>query len=276
MSYTYNEALNSTIENIARAVADISQNQSGTLTGPLTLQNGAKIDEAVDGEVTIDENLTVAKTFDATGATALASTLSVGDDVTLENGATISNTAAATLELTETNVKVSGAFETTGASTLGGDVTLENGEKIKNDVDGRVDVVGNSAVIAGTTGGLYVIKTSEATATLAGATTDIDVDVPAGVVLLGTQLRVDQLIESGDGATSWGALFKTGATQAITTGQAFTKNTKVNKFFDANAATAITSGVTKITINPDSNTFSGGVVRAIVYYQEFIAMGDAA
>jgi hypothetical protein len=276
MAYIFSKALGSLLENIARALADISQNQSGTMTGPITLQNGAKIDEAVDGEVTVDENLTVAKTFDATGATALASTLSVGDDITLENGAKVSNTAADTLEFTETNIKVSGTFETTGASTLGGDVTFENGEKIKNDVDGRMDVVGNSAVIAGTTGGLTIVKTSEATATLTGATTDIDVDVPAGVVLLGTQLRVDTEITSGDGATSWAALYKTGATQAITTAQAFTKNTKVNKFFDANAATAITSGVTKITINPDSNTFSGGVIRAIVYYQEFIAMGDAA
>lgn len=130
--------------------------------------------------------------------------------------------------------------------------------------------------VVSATGGGLVRLIAEATATMSGASTDIDVDVPANCRILGVQLRVDTLIASGDGAASWAAAYKTGATQAIATGQAFAKNTKVNKNFDTNADTDITTDVTKITITPNAGTFSAGVVRAIVYYEAFIALPDAA
>ena len=135
--------------------------------------------------------------------------------------------------------------------------------------------VGTSVVRDTTLLGGMKLQTSEATATLAGASTDIDVDVPLGAKLIGAQLRVDTLITSGDGAATWAAAYKTGATQAIGSGLAFAKQTKHNAFFDANADTPITSGVTKIAVTPNAGTFSGGVVQAIVYYEAFVALPDA-
>lgn len=123
-----------------------------------------------------------------------------------------------------------------------------------------------------TTEGGISRKISEATATLTGASTVIQVNIPTNSKLIGVTLRVDTLITSGDGATSWAAAWSGGATQAIATGQAFAQNTKVYTFFDANAATAIASGETDITITPNSNTFSGGVVRAWAVYEELPAV----
>ena len=225
----------------------------------LTFSNDETITNDVNGEVLVTGNIAATGSADIRGA----------GGIIMENDDTITNTVAGTIVVT-------GSLDVTvGLDVQGGDITLENDEIISNGTNGQIDAVGNFGVKPGTTGA-WVTKISETTATLSGATTDIDVDVPTGAVLIGTQLRVDTLIASGDGATSWEALYKTGATQAITTAQAFTKNTKVNTPFDANAATAITSNVTKITINPNSNTFSAGVIRAITYYQEFEAMNDAA
>ncbi len=100
-------------------------------------------------------------------------------------------------------------------------------------------------------------------------------DVPAGALLVGAQLRVDTLITSDDGAVSWSAAYITGATQSIAAAQAFAQNTKVNTWFDASGDSPITTNVTKIQITPNAGTFSAGVVRAIVYYYQFAAMADA-
>lgn len=127
------------------------------------------------------------------------------------------------------------------------------------------------------TGGGLARKVSEAvSAAMSGASVTIQVNIPAGAKLIGVQLRVDTVITSGDGATSWAAEWHDGSSmQAICTGQAFTANTKVNKMHDDNANTPITDAETDIVITPNSNTFSGGVIRAIAYYEEFEALGDA-
>lgn len=236
-------------------------------TGVLTLVNAATLDNATNGTLTITEPIiaiagdqTVTGSVDIAGAAGLI----------LSNDETITNAVNGTVLVTATTLATSGALDVTG-----GGITLQNDESISNSTNGQVDIVGNFGIIAGTSGGL-VLKAAEATATLSGATTDIDINIPASVVIVGCQLRVDTAVTSGDGATSWGAVYKTGATATIATGQAFTKNTKVNTFFDANGATAITSNITDITIAPNANTFSGGVIRAIVYYYQFAAMADAA
>lgn len=125
------------------------------------------------------------------------------------------------------------------------------------------------------TGGGYTRTISEATVTLSGASGSIAVNIPVGARLLGVQLRVDTLITSGDGGTTWTAAYAGGATQAITSGQAFTKNTKANIMFDNFAATPIVAGsVATITITPNSGTFSGGAVRAVAYYENFVALSN--
>jgi len=89
-------------------------------------------------------------------------------------------------------------------------------------------------------------------------------------------LRVDTALTSSDGGVAWTAAYLTGATQQIGTGLAFAQNTKHNQMFDANAATDITSGEVDIQVTCDAaKTFiAGGVVRAIVYYENFTTMAN--
>lgn len=129
----------------------------------------------------------------------------------------------------------------------------------------------------GTTGGFHS-DAVEATVNITAAhTCTIQANIPSGAKILGCQLRVDTALAAGE---TWNAQYVTGATQVICTAQAVAQNTKVNKFFDENAATAITSAETDITIqrssNPGVDVFTAqGTIRAIVYYQGFTAMGNA-
>lgn len=129
----------------------------------------------------------------------------------------------------------------------------------------------------GTTGGLNM-EVSEATGTATAAKTfDIEVNIPSGAKIMGCQLRVDVALTSSDGGTAFSAAYIDGSTVSVGSGVAFAKNTKENTFFDENAATSITSAETDITVTCDgAKTFeAGGKVKAIVYYQEFTAMGSA-
>ena len=120
--------------------------------------------------------------------------------------------------------------------------------------------------IKGTTGG-YQRTFAEATSgTLSGASGSITVAVPTGSNILGIQLRVDTAIT---GAVSWNAAFSGGNTAAIVTGAAVTLNTKINSF-----SGGLTTNTTQIALTPGGSNFTGGVVRAIVYYETFTAMGS--
>lgn len=129
---------------------------------------------------------------------------------------------------------------------------------------------GRTVTVQGTSGGLKRNR-AEATATLSGASTNIEVNVPSGAKLLGVQLRVDTAITSATG-TTWSAAFTGGSSTALASGQAFTQNTKVSKMLEDE----ISSGEVDITITPNTGTFTGGAVKAIVYYEELVAMGDAS
>jgi len=68
--------------------------------------------------------------------------------------------------------------------------------------------------------------------------------------------------------------FKTGSTTAIAAaGTAVAQNTKINKMH----VDEITSATTKVRITRDAGNFTdaAGVIRAIVYYETFTAMGAA-
>lgn len=127
-----------------------------------------------------------------------------------------------------------------------------------------------ASTTVGTGGGLGYM-TFDAVATLSGATTTITLSIPAGYLLIGAQLRVDTAITSGDGATSWSAAFSGGSTTSIATGQAFTKNTKV----DFNMVGELTTGTTNVAVTPNSGTFSGGAVRAICYCKRLYTLANA-
>lgn len=140
-----------------------------------------------------------------------------------------------------------------------------------------LDSKGNQTVLStsvkGSTGGLKRLK-SEATADItAAATITIQVNVPTNAKLLGVQMRVDAALVGGE---TWIAAYSGGASQNIVTDAAVAQNTKVNKFFDENAATAITSGESDIAITKTGGgAFTAqGTLRAIVYYEEFTTLND--
>lgn len=172
---------------------------------------------------------------------------------------------------TATTCDVDGTLEATGTRLVIFDTEDDAYEAVSL---AQADATNLGATLSGTTGGL-TRKVAEATVTLTGASTDIAVNVPSGAKLIGTQLRVDTAVTSAT-ATSWSAAYKTGNAESIASGQAFTKNTKVNKFFFDVDGTDITTDVTVITITPNTGTFTGGVIRALVYYEQFETLADAA
>ena len=124
---------------------------------------------------------------------------------------------------------------------------------------------------AASDGTLYA-QGSEAAADIeADASTTIHVNVPSGAKILGVQLRVDTALAGGE---LWDAAYSGGTTQAIVSGAAVAQYTKINKFFDENAATAIASSEVDIAItkNGGGNFTAQGTISAIVYYQEFTAL----
>ena len=125
-------------------------------------------------------------------------------------------------------------------------------------------------------GGVGRVAFSATANITANHTITIQVNIPSGAKILGVQMRVDAALAGGE---TWNAQYVTGATQAIATNQAVAQNTKVNKFFDENAATAIASGETDITItknsNPGVDAFSAqGTIRAVVYYEDWTALAS--
>jgi len=130
----------------------------------------------------------------------------------------------------------------------------------------------HGVMVHGTSGGNVRSFSEEVSAALSGATTQIEVNIPAGTRISGAQFRVDTLITSGDGGTDWGAALSGGATSVLATTQPFTKNTKSSGLL---ATQPVAASETDITITCNGGTFSGGVIRAIVYYAELIGMDDA-
>ena len=124
--------------------------------------------------------------------------------------------------------------------------------------------------------GFLRLKSKFATKAFAGGATEvIPIQVPAGALIVSCQLRNNTILV-GAGAATYSAAYSTGATQAISAGTAFAKNTKVNTFFNVNAATAITTGLTDVTLTPDAGTLDTGTVEAFVYYYELTSITNAA
>lgn len=138
----------------------------------------------------------------------------------------------------------------------------------------------SGAVFGGTTEqpGSYAVSSQSATVAFAGGATeviDFGTTIPTGAVLLGAQLRNNTILTATTGVT-YSAAYSGGATASIGSGIAFAKNTKTQIMFDANAATAITSGDTDITLTPNAGTLDTGTVEATIYFAVMTAMGDAA
>jgi hypothetical protein len=173
------------------------------------------------------------------------------------------------------------ALETTPGTSIGdgstGDGNLLLNLQRESVTHFKVDRTGAYGTMA-STGGLMTYYSEAVGTATAAATFDIEVNIPSGAKIIGVQLRVDTALSSSDGGTTWSAAYIDGSTASVASGKEFAQNTKQDTFFDAHAATDITSAETDITVTADGGkTFiAGGVVRAIVYYQTFTAMGDAS
>jgi hypothetical protein len=175
------------------------------------------------------------------------------------------------------NLAVTGTTTATGALTASGGVAVTGTVVADGDVSGS-DFVGETFTTRNAptgSGGIVIHNKTNSVDITAATSVDIDMNIPAGALILGTQLIVTSALAGGD---TWNALYKTGATQVIAGSTAVAKNTKVNQMFDANAATAITSGVTDITIDCDgAGSFTAqGTIRAITYYLDFSTIADWA
>lgn len=146
-----------------------------------------------------------------------------------------------------------------------------NNEVASIDSDGNQLMLSTS--VKGSVGGFKRLKSEVTVDITAAATVTIQANVPTNAKLLGVQMRVDAALAAGE---TWIAAYSGGASQNIVTDAAVAQNTKVNKFFDENAATAITSGETDIDITKTGGgAFTAqGTLRAIVYYEEFTTLSD--
>lgn len=178
-----------------------------------------------------------------------------GGNIIIAGGKSTGSGAGGTVSIKTSSPSTSG----TTANTLV--------ERMKIDTTSIITTLPNT--LKGTTGGL-TRKLSEATKIISGASSSIEVSIPAGSKILGVQIRVDADVTSGDGGTTWSAVYSGGSTTSITTGAAFTINTKVNLLH----AAEVVASETDITITPNSGTFSGGTLTAIVYYEQLEAMDD--
>jgi hypothetical protein len=129
-------------------------------------------------------------------------------------------------------------------------------------------VITPKSTIKGTAGGLSRLKYEVLSGAMTSGSVTITMGIPTNARLLGIQLKVRDLITSGDGGTTWSAAFAGGATDTIGSGYAFAVNTVANVLIPSNVTTAGTN----IVITPDSGTFSAGNVQAIVYTEELDAI----
>lgn len=290
--------------NIDSLVADTADINGGTVDaatiGATTPSSGAFTTVAASTSVTVTSASAVALAVGRLGATTPALTVdaSTGTQVAglKVTGAATGGTVAivATDSGADTNVSIDA--KGTGTLTLQGTATgnIIVGDDIVPDVDNTLDI-GNLATnnrdihasrafinkgVASTEGyAQLALKYKSASKTFAGGATEvIPVQVPAGAILIAALLRNDTTLV-GAGAASYSAAYSTGATQAISSGTDFVKNTKVTTPFvvqGGGEATNITSGTTDITLTPNAGTLDTGTVTAVVYYYELTALTSAA
>lgn len=262
-----------------------------------TLNAGVTVDGALIKDGAFDTNVAAA------GATLSGTTLAAnGTDAAIPititpkgvagilTGAGSAAKPAYSFSLDADTGIINSAINSLGFVTAGTEQWLINSSGALNPLTDNAKNIGSVAVapatiMAGTAFSLKGIDTNSkygilarkyvtAKATLAGASTSIAVNVPSGAKVIAVQFAVPTLITSADGATSWKAKFATGSAAVLTTGQAFAANTKVNVHYSETtmAATAVMTGVTTILIEPNANTFSGGEISAIVYYEELTSI----
>jgi len=124
----------------------------------------------------------------------------------------------------------------------------------------------DSLIINSPTIGGFSRKYITNTTTLVGSTTTILTNIPINSKIIGVELLVTTGITSDIG-TSWTAAFIGGFTSDITSGNtSFALNTNVSKVYPDQ----IINSVANILITCNTGTFTDGVIKSIVYYEEIL------
>lgn len=189
---------------------------------------------------------------------------------------TVVNTDLESDDMTFVGTSIAGAAQQTDYSDIKAGIVGNPGALGGVTAATSLSLSGDLDVIDPTEGsGKLTIQTYYATSgTLTGATDTIDVSVPQGALLIGASLCVVTAVVDDAGDDTWSAAYSGGATQSIVSGAAAAQNTKTNAFFDANAATPITSGTTQITLTPNGGNFTAGEIKAVVYALVLTSLDD--
>lgn len=169
-----------------------------------------------------------------------------------------------------------------------GDILAENGTKIfengTNGIDAwasldyveakKIECIPQNSAVQGVMRTTNVVGT---TGVAAFASLILGLSIPVGSYLEAVLLRVDSALAAGD---TWDVAWYDGAAtiQAIASNVAVAKNTKVQKFFDPNANSPITSTASTdliITKNGGGVFTAQGQITAVAFYRELDNMVDA-
>lgn len=161
------------------------------------------------------------------------------------------------------------AADSTGAGNAGSDFQIAGGSGGTGGANGAVTILSDMAA-GKMQGGLKIVPV-EATANIeADTSTTITLAIPAGVRLLGAQLRVDTALTATE---LWDAAFSGGSLTALGTAQAVAKSTKLNKMFVDEITTDVTN--VAITKNGGGSFTAAGTIRALVFYETFKTAANA-
>ena len=133
---------------------EITITQQTTYGVPLTVR-GAALDN-IDTPLASFRNYTNTAYVEIgnEGNISTTGTISAGANINLETGGSIANGENGVLELTETEVLVTGNLSAigtlgaTGAFSTGGNITLQNAEEIRNDVNGVLDMTATAVRVS--------------------------------------------------------------------------------------------------------------------------------
>jgi len=150
---------------------------------------------------------------------------------------------------------------------------INKGNPSYSDLAGYDSTMGWSGIynrVFKTSGGFVQTVSYVSQAITASSSITVAVAVPAGAKLLGTQIRVDSTVSN-----AFDAAYSGGATQSIATGVTPTQNVRVSALFNENAATAITSTTTNVTITKNGGgSFSAGGSLSVWTYYSYIQTAD--
>lgn len=261
-------------------------NQFGTYSNPLIglyRNHGLSLDNFEYGRTVNDSTTPIVKWFDWNYRTTIKNVYGENWD-TIDATNPVSHTFIDTNEAQVTTESEVVVLENYRSKTAGVTHKLTNVQRVScRNVDGTITaddgaVIENSDTmpllatavsVTGQNSPFQDITKSTISGTLSGGSATIAVSIPANSQILGVSFRIDTAVT---GSTGWNAAFSGGNTTAILNGGTQTKN---NKFYIPFSTNLLTTATTNIALLATGGSWTGGNIRAVVYYRKFNALPDA-